>query len=76
MSQNLTTATESKGRLDNLSKSFKPTDVSFLLALNSDFSIEQCIDDAEGMISRLQRFIENGHTSDGLDFTYTEARGF
>lgn len=72
----LTPCQEVRNKLENLSESFKPEDVKFLLSLNSDFDKTQTYFDAEGMISRLKRFVENGHSTDGLGFEYQKATGF
>ncbi len=62
---------ESRDSLNALSVSFKPTDVKFLLALKTKSSLEECTDNAEEMIERLHKFVENDHTTEGLDFKYS-----
>ncbi len=44
--------------------------VSFTLALDKDFSLEESQKSATEAIDRLQRYIDNGHSTDGLDFEY------
>lgn len=61
---------ESRESLNKLSQSFKPTDVKFLLALKSKFSLEECTDNANEMIKRLEKFVENGNSDEGLGFQY------
>ena len=67
---------ESRESLNTLSKSFTPTDVKFLLALNTNFSLEECIDNANGMVKRLQKFVDNGNSDEGLDFKYSKITVF
>jgi hypothetical protein len=50
---------KSKEHLEELSRQFTPTDVKFLLALNSSFSEEECIANAEKLIEDLKVFSES-----------------
>lgn len=36
------------------------TDLKFTLALDMDFSLEECVENAKGMIDRLEEFIASG----------------
>ena len=67
---------QSRINLDSLSQNFTPNDVKFLLALNAESSLEECIDSAEGMITRLSNFINNGHSTEGLHFSYSEVKRY
>lgn len=62
--------------LNALSESLKPKDVKFLLALKSTSSLEECIDNANGMIGRLEEFIHNGNSTEGLSFDYKSVTSF
>lgn len=57
---------QSKEGLAKLSKEFTPKDVKFLLALNSNFSREEVMENAKDMIERLQKFVNNNHSCEGL----------
>jgi hypothetical protein len=67
---NQTPSEKSKENLNRLSQEFKPDDVKFLLALKSNFSLEEAIDNAEGAIQRLKSYVDNDHSFEGLDFQY------
>ena len=71
-----TPSEKSKESLNQLSRDFKPDDVKFLLALNSDFSIEESIENAEAAIKRLERYVNNGHSTQGLDFDYVSVEKY
>jgi hypothetical protein len=53
---------QSRAELKVLSETFKPLDVKFLLALDSDFSIEECLDDVKTLVSSLKEYVESDHT--------------
>ncbi|WP_462264680.1 hypothetical protein [Mucilaginibacter sp.] len=76
MNDKIISAQQSRDILEELSESFKPTDVKFLLALNSEFSIDECIGDAQAMISRLQKFVDGGHVNQGEGYHYSDVSGF
>jgi hypothetical protein len=61
---------ESRDKLKELSETFKPLDVKFLLALNTEFSVEECIDDAEVMVSGLKKYVDGNHSTDNLDSSF------
>lgn len=60
---------ENRSELAKLSNNFKPSDVKFLLALETDTSEEECLSAAKGMTERLKRFVQSGfnHEKAGLD---------
>ena len=62
--------------LKKISNDFKPENVRVLPALNSDPSLESCIDGVTGAVRRLMRFIDNGNTDENLDFRYKSVRHF
>lgn len=76
MSTSSSPSKENISNLKSLSISFKPDDVKFLLALKSNFSIEECIDNAEGTIRRLSEFVKDGHSDEQLSFTYGKVERF
>lgn len=65
---------ESRDGLAKFTETFRPTDVKFLLALNSQFSVNDCRANAMGMLDRLKKFYDNGNSCDGLDFSYSQIR--
>lgn len=65
---------ENKAELKRLSEEFKPSDVKFLLSLKSKSSTEEYVDNAKGAISRIERFVANGHSTDNLDFSYSRIK--
>lgn len=50
--------------------------VSFTLALDKDFYLEESQKSATEVIDRLQRYIDNGNSTDGLDFEYASIEKF
>ena len=74
--QDPTPSEKSKESLNQLSRDFKPDDVKFLLALNSDFSIEESVENAESAIKRLEQYVNNGHSTEGLDFDYVSVKKY
>lgn len=61
---------ESRDKLKELSTTFKPLDVKFLLALNTEFSVEECIDDAQVMVSGLKKYVDGNHSIENLDSSF------
>lgn len=57
-------STESRDGLNKLSQDFRPDDVKFLLALNSDVSIEECRDNAMESVEVLKKYVESNHSID------------
>lgn len=65
-----TPSEKSRDSLNKLSKEFKPDDVKFLLALKSDFSMEESIDNAEAAIKRLEKYVKNGNSAEKTNLKY------
>ena len=66
---------KSRENLNNLSESFAPKDVKFLLALNSTVSIEELTSNSESLITGIKKFSESGYNMDvakqlGLNITH------
>ena len=59
--QHVIPSLRSKEHLEALSQEFTPTDVKFLLALNTSFSEEECIASADKMINDLKLFSESNY---------------
>ncbi|WP_157815945.1 hypothetical protein [Spirosoma pollinicola] len=62
--------------LDNLSESFRPANVKYLLALDSQYSLQDCMGSADGMLKRLKLFVENNNSIDGIDHRYTSIKTY
>ena len=50
--------------------------ISFTLALDKDFSINESVISATEAIDRLERYIQNGHSTEGLDFEYVSVESY
>lgn len=61
-----------KKNLQELSIGFKPDNVKFSLALNNSYSIESVIDNANIAIKRLEQYVNNGCSDEGLNFKYKQ----
>ena len=59
-----------KERLDRLSREFTPSQVSYLIAPNINCSMEQCVEAVADALERLEKFVKNGNSDEGLDFKY------
>ena len=46
------------------------------ITLNKDCSLEETQKEAKAALDRLQRYIENGHSTEGLDFEYMSVKKF
>ena len=62
-----TPSIESRRHLKELSNTFKPLDVKLLLSLNTDSSIEECLDDTNFLVTGLQKYVQGNHSKSGLD---------
>lgn len=62
--------------LDSLSESFRPANVKYLLSLDSQYSLEECMECANGMLQRIKRFADNGFSVDGTDLPYTSVKEY
>ena len=67
---------ESKRKLKELTDALKPDDVKFLVALNSDSSIEECMEDGAHVVSGLKKYIDGNHSKDGLTKYFGEIETF
>lgn len=67
---------QGRENIEKLSNDFKPENVSILLALNSDPSLESCIDGVSSAVRRLMQFIDNDNTDKNLDFRYKSVKHF
>jgi len=65
--ENNTLSQQTIDNLNELSQTFKPLDVRFLVSLNSDSSLQECNDDAITLIGGLKKYVENNHSLEGLD---------
>ena len=54
----------------------KIDDVKFTLALDSNFSIDESIENAEAAIKRLGKYVNNGNSTEGLDFDYVSVKKY
>lgn len=68
--QNKIPSEESKAELNRLSQDFKPDDVKFLLALNSEFSLQEAKDGAADALGRMEKFEKNNYSDSNLDFQF------
>lgn len=71
MNSDKTPTQQVRAELNQLSKDFKPTDIKFLIAPNSEVSMAECMDDASKSIQALHAYVMSGHS----DATATE-QGF
>lgn len=67
---------ESKSQLKELTTALKPTDVKFLVALNSDSSMEECKDDGIKLVSGLKKYIDGNHSKANLKKHFSKIEVF
>ena len=57
-------------RLDRLSREFTPTQVKYFVNPNIGCSLEQCEEVVADALEKLEKFVKNGNSDEGLDFKY------
>ncbi len=50
----------------------KIDNIHFTLNLQDKSTLEECVKNAKATIERLEKYIANGHSCEGLDFTYEQ----
>lgn len=53
---------KSRDDLDRLTEEFTPDDVKFLVALNANVSLEECMDSANETIEAVRTYSKNNHS--------------
>ncbi len=70
MSAQKTMSEATQNRLDALTNTMRPNNIKFSLALDGNHSLEETAQAAAGILERLQAFIKNNHSTEGLGFSY------
>lgn len=55
---------------------FKIDNIRFTLALDKNYTLNDAIVGAEKTLTRLQKYVENNYSCNGLDFKYKSIKKF
>lgn len=67
---------ELEARLKRLQETFPVDDVKMTLNMKDGFTFQQAAEEFIGALERLQKYVQNGFSTEGLDFEYASIERF